>query len=98
MRKLKVDKKKEFKVEITYTAVVGSFNTPNPYLLLLFSEIMPSCSYCEEKKLVCIIIVAPFSHQPSFCVKYIKLNMYLFYNVRLVSNTKYLWFAYFIIF
>ena len=38
MRKLKVDKKKEFKVEITYTAVVGSFNTPNPYLLLLFSS------------------------------------------------------------
>jgi hypothetical protein len=33
--KLKVDKKKKFKVEITYIAVVGSSNTPNLYLLPL---------------------------------------------------------------
>ena len=36
MRELKVDKKKKFKVEITYTVVVGSFNVFNPYLLPLF--------------------------------------------------------------
>ena len=35
LRELKVNKKKEFKVEITYIAVVGSFNTFNPYLLPL---------------------------------------------------------------
>ena len=35
MCKLKANKKKEFKVEITYIVVVGSFNTPNPYLLPL---------------------------------------------------------------
>ena len=35
MCKLKVNKKKEFKVEVAYIAVVGSINTPNPYLLLL---------------------------------------------------------------
>ena len=35
MRKLKANKKKESKVEIAYIAVVGSFNTPNPYLLPL---------------------------------------------------------------
>ena len=34
MHELKADKKKS-KVEIAYTAIVGSFNTPNPYLLPL---------------------------------------------------------------
>ena len=37
MRELKVDKKKEFKVEITYIAKVESVNTPDPYLLPLSS-------------------------------------------------------------
>ena len=35
MCKLKVKEKKESKVEIAYTAKVGSFNTPNSYLLPL---------------------------------------------------------------
>ena len=35
MCKLKVNKKKESKIEITYTAVVESINIFNPYLLLL---------------------------------------------------------------
>ena len=35
MCKLKVDKKKEFKVEIAYIAEVVSFNAPNPHLLSL---------------------------------------------------------------
>ena len=35
MRKFKVNKKKGFKVEITYIAVVGSFDAPNSYLLPL---------------------------------------------------------------
>ena len=58
-------------------------------VILLLSEIMPSCSCCKEKKLVCVVIIAPSSHQPSLCVKYTKLNMYLSYNIRLVSNAKY---------
>ena len=37
MCELEVNKKKESKIEITYIAVVGSFNAPNPYLLPLFS-------------------------------------------------------------
>ena len=52
---------------------------------------MPSYFYYKEKKLVYIIIIAPFNYQPSFCIKYTKLNMYLSYNIRLVSNTKYLY-------
>ena len=35
MCKLKTDKKKKFKVEITYIVVVGSFNALNSYLLPL---------------------------------------------------------------
>ena len=35
MCKLKIDKKKESKVEMAYIVIVGSFNAPNPYLLPL---------------------------------------------------------------
>ena len=35
MCKLKANKKKEFKVEITYIAEAGFFNTSNPHLLPL---------------------------------------------------------------
>ena len=35
MYKLKANKKKEFKVEITYIVEIGFFNTPNPHLLPL---------------------------------------------------------------
>ena len=59
-------------------------------VILLLSEIIPSCSCCEGKKLVYIIIITPFSHQPSFCIKYTKLNMRLSCNIKLVSNTEYL--------
>ena len=61
-------------------------------VILLFSEIMPSYSCCKEKKLVYIIIITPFSHQPSFYIKCTKLNIYLSCNIRLISNTKYLYF------
>jgi hypothetical protein len=59
-------------------------------VIFLLGEIIPSCSYYEEKKLVYIIIIALSSHQPSFCIKCTKLNMRLSYNVRLISNTEYL--------
>ena len=58
-------------------------------VILLFGEIMPSCSRCEEKKLVYITIITPFSRQPFSCVKCTKLNMRLSCNVKLVSDTKY---------
>ena len=59
-------------------------------VILLLSEIMPSCSHCEEKKLVYIIIIAPFSRQPSFYIKCTKLNMHLFCNIKSVSNAEYI--------
>ena len=59
-------------------------------VILLLSEIMPIYSYYAEKKLVYIIIIAFSSCQPSFCFKCTKLNMHLSYNIRLVSNTKYI--------
>ena len=57
-------------------------------VILLLGEIMPSCSHCEEKKLVCVIIIIPFSLQSSSYIKCIKLNIYLFYNIKSVSNAK----------
>ena len=39
--------------------------------------------------LVYIIIIALSSRQSSFYAKYTKLNIYLSYNIRLVSNAKY---------
>ena len=59
-------------------------------LILLLGEIMPIYSYCTEKRLVYIIITALFSCQPSFYSECIKLNIYLFYNVWLVFNIKYI--------
>ena len=59
-------------------------------VIFLLSKIMPSYSHYKEKKLVYIIIMAFFSHQPSSCVKCTKLNMRSFYNVKSVSNTKYI--------
>ena len=38
MYKLKINKKKESKIETAYIAEVGSVNTPNPYLLSLSSS------------------------------------------------------------
>ena len=64
-------------------------------IIFLFSEIMPSYSYYKEKKLVYIIIIALFSRQPSFYIKYIKLNIYLSCNVKSVFNTKYTFLIYF---
>ena len=58
-------------------------------VILLLGEIMPIYSYYAKKKLVCIIIAAPFSCQPSFCFKYTKSNIRLSCNVRSVSNTEY---------
>ena len=60
-------------------------------VILLFSKIMPSCSYCKEKKLVYITIAALSNRQPSFYIKCTKLNIYLFCNVRLVFSIKYLY-------
>ena len=61
-------------------------------VILSLSKIMPSCSHCKEKKLVCITITAPFSRQPSLCVECTKSNIYLSCNVRSVSDAEYLYF------
>ena len=59
-------------------------------VILSLGEIISLYSYCIEKKLVCIVIMAPFGRQPSFYIKCTKLNIHLSCNVKLVSNTKYL--------
>ena len=60
-------------------------------VILSLGEIMPSYFYCDKKKLVYVIIIAPFGRQPSSYSKYTKLNMYLFCNIKSVSNAEYLY-------
>ena len=62
-------------------------------VILSLGEIMPTYFYYIEKGLVCIIIIALFSCQPSSYTKCTKLNMCLSCNVRLVSNIKCIFFA-----
>ena len=57
-------------------------------VILLLGEIMPSYSCCDEKKLVYITIIAPFSYQPFSYSEYIKLKIRLSCNIELVSNTE----------
>ena len=57
-------------------------------VIFLLGEIMPIYSRCTKKKLVYIIIIAPFSHQFSFCLKCTKLNMCLSCNVKLILNAE----------
>ena len=55
---------------------------------------MPTYSRYMLKGLVYIIIIALFSRQLSSYTKYTKLNIRLFYNTRLISNTEYIFFIY----
>ena len=59
-------------------------------VILLLGEIMPSYSCCEEKKLVYNIIIASFSRHPFSYIKCTKSNICSSCNVKLVSNTKYI--------
>ena len=59
-------------------------------VILLLGEIIPMYSCCAKKKLVCVVIIAPFSRQPSSYIKCIKLNIHSSCNVRLVLDAKYL--------
>ena len=60
-------------------------------LILSLGEIMPSYSYCVEKKLSYVIILAFSSCQFSFYTKCTKLNIRSSCDVRSVSNAKYIY-------
>ena len=61
-------------------------------VILLLGKIIPTCSCCADKKLVCIAITAPFGRQPSSCSKCTSVNMRLSCNVRLVSDAEYIFY------
>ena len=56
----------------------------------LNGEIISPYSYYMKKGLVYIIIINPFSRQPSFYTKYTKSNTCMLCNVHLVSFNKYI--------
>ena len=59
-------------------------------VILLLGKIMPTYSRYTEKGLVYIIIITLFSCQPSSYIEYIKSNIYLSCDIKLVFNTKYI--------
>ena len=61
-------------------------------IILLLNKIMPTYSHCVLKGLVYIIIIASLGRQPFSYAKCTKSNMYSSYNIRLVSNAKYMCF------
>ena len=67
-------------------------------VILSLNKIMPIYSHYTKKKLVYITITAPFSYQPSFCSEYTKLNIHSFYNIQLVSITKYIFLVFIVLF
>ena len=66
-------------------------------VILSLSEIMPTCSRCVLKGLVCITIIAFLGHQPFSYTKCIKSNIRSSCNVRLVSNAECVFLIYFYI-
>jgi hypothetical protein len=62
-------------------------------VILLFSEIMSTCSRYTEKRLVYIIIAALFSQQLSSYFECIKLNIHLSCNIYSMSNAEYIYLA-----
>ena len=64
-----------------YTRVVA--------VIFSLSKIMPTYFCCVLKGLVYITIIALLGRQPSFYIKYTKLNMRSSCNIKLVFNTKY---------
>ena len=78
-------------------SLASKYRTYIVAVILLLSKIMPTYSCYVLKGLVYIIIIAPLGYQPSFYTKCTKLNICLFYNVRLVFNTKYMFLIHFYI-
>ena len=63
--------------------------------IALNGEIISPYSYYAKKGLVYIVIIKPFSHQPSFYSKCIKLNTCMLCNIHLIPFNKYAFFTYF---
>ena len=59
-------------------------------VILLLSKIIPIYSRYAKKKLIYIIIITPFSRQPSSYLKYIKLNIRSSCNIKLILDAEYL--------
>ena len=60
MRKLKVDKKKKFIIEMAYTVKIKSVNTPNSYLLLLSGSFNFNFSFLILPDVISNNIPVPF--------------------------------------
>jgi len=57
--------------------------------ILSLSKVMPSCSHCVEKALMCVVIASLTRRQPSSCIECMWVNMQSSCNVQSVSDAKY---------
>ena len=55
-------------------------------LILLSSKVILLYSHCLKEGLICVVIAALFSYQPSFYSKYTSINIQLSYDVYLVQT------------
>ena len=62
--------------------------------IILLGEIIPSYSYYVKRRLLYIVIAAPFSCQLFFYAKCTRANMRASYDICLVSNAEYMFFIY----
>ena len=61
-------------------------------VVLLLGKIMPSpYSRCAKEGLIYITLASPLSRQPFSYLECTKANIYLSYNVRSISNAKYIY-------
>jgi len=58
-------------------------------VLSLGKIILSPCSRYAKEGLVYIILASPLSRQPSSYLECTKVNIYLSYNIRSISNAKY---------
>ena len=73
-------------------SLVSEYHAYAVKIIVLLSEFISSCSYYAVKGLVYVIFINLSTYQPSSCFKCMKLNMRSLYDIRSVSNAKYIFF------
>jgi len=76
--------------KVTSLSSTACYTRTITIVLLLGKVILSPYSRYIKEGLVYITLASPLSWQPSFYLECTKVNIYLFYNVRSISNAKYI--------
>jgi len=77
--------------KVTSLSFIAYYAYTIAIVLLLGEIILSPCSCYAKEGLVYIALASPLSRQPSFYLECTKVNIYLFYDVRSISNAKYIY-------